>query len=335
MDIMHLRQFILFVIALQFGMLQGCASYVADQIVHPEKSLADIPAPKTFYAPLRLQNHSDCQAPCLHYVTGAPLTDDDELLPLEATFAQSPMGQTLTRAPDQQHFQGTVVLIHGYTANWSWMIGWSNYFQSLGFNTVMPDLPGHGATTIDDFSFGVRDTRYLKPLLEQLDLPRPWIVVGHSMGTIVASYLAQATDASGLLLIAPSSPLSQASVRAAQAFHPFASRLVPNRSLVAGSQQALAQLKIDDEQTDLREVLSHWSQPTMVLNASDDEVIGNEWIKALAQVRPYEYHQLTGNHAGILKPSPDAKKLVLDWLSSLTLPPTPPLAPLAPAATAQ
>lgn len=334
MDIRHLRQLILIVITLQFGMLQGCANYVANQIAHPQKSQAEIVAPEAFYAPLRLQNHTDCQAPCLHYVTGTPLTDD-KLLPLENSFALSDMGQTITLSPNEQHWQGTVILLHGYTANWSWMIGWSNYFQSLGFHTVMPDLPEHGSTSIDDFSFGVRDTSYLKPLLEQLDLPRPWIIVGHSMGTIVASYLAQATDASGLLLLAPSSPLSQASIHAAQAFHPFASRFIPESSLEAGSQRALAQLKIDDKQTDLREILSNWPQHTMVLNASDDEVIGNQWIKDLAQVRPYEYHQLTGNHADILKPTPASKKLVLDWLNGLTLQPTVPLAPLALPATAK
>ena len=333
--------------ALLASSLTGCANYVADQITHPQKSVGDIDGPSGAYVPLALQDHRDCQAPCLHYVSGKPFTAKTQTPTDNPRFSESRFADSFIFGADknahENHWHGTVILLHGYSANWSWMLGWSNYFQSLGFHTLMPDLPGHGATSIDDFSFAVRDINYLGPWLSQVNPPKPWIIVGHSMGTIAASYLANATQAKGLLLMAPSSPLEQASISAAKAFHPYLSHFVPDSSLHAGADLALSELNITDAQTDLRQLLKDWQQPTMILTAKADEVIGTDWAKQLQASLPFEFHQLPGKHAEILTPTTQSKALVLAWLQRLTLtdnttaiPKTPiAFAPKTPASKAQ
>lgn len=314
-----MRPHLYLLLALLAGSLSGCASYVAYQITHPQTSADDIDAPSAAYVPLALQDHRDCQAPCLHYVAGNPLSAAEQSANQHHRFSQSRFADSFIFSADEQRWHGTVILLHGYSANWSWMLGWSNYFQSLGFHTLMPDLPGHGSTTINDFSFAVRDINYLGPWLKRVNPPKPWIIVGHSMGSIAASYLANASQPQGLLLMAPSSPLEQASISAAKAFHPYLSKVVPDSSLHAGTDLALRELNITNQQTDLRLILKDWQQPTMVLSAAADEVIGTEWVKQLKLSLPFEYHALPGKHAQILTPTKQSKTLVRQWLQRLSL----------------
>ena len=314
---MNVRLFSLLLLML----LSGCANYVAHQIAEPQRQPSKIVASEDYYQNVDLQRHDNCQAPCIHYVSGTPWTAQppNNFAAMDIVF-----GGNTEISPAPFSVKGTVVLLHGYGANWSYMLPWSFYFQSRGFHTYMPDLPGQASTSVSDFSYGTRDVNYLKPWFLGLNAPRPLIIVGHSMGTISATYLAKALNADALVLLAPSSPLKQAAPGAARAFHPILSLLIPNSSINAGTQQALQQLKIADVDTDLRAMLAGWAQPTLVVSAAQDEVIATDWPAQLNSLQ-MQRHQRDGNHVAVLKPDSDAQQLMDNWLktalsSSMKLP---------------
>lgn len=294
-------------------LLTGCASYVANQIAEPKRHPAVIAAPLAFYRATKLQLHDDCQSPCIHYVSGNPWT---ELPPHDSEIQDNVFGGKTEISASNFQAHGTVVLLHGYGDNWSWMTPWSFYFQSRGFHTLMPDLPGQAGTTVADFSFGARDVNYLEPWLNQQQVSHPLIVVGHSMGAISATYLAKAVDAEALVLLAPSSPLAQAAPSAARAFNPLLSLLVPNASINAGTQQALRQLQIEDVDTDLRIMLNGWNKPTLVVSAQQDEVISRSWPAQLHSLQMQQYQQ-QGNHMAVLKPGKQEQQLMDTWLKTV------------------
>ncbi|MGK2904440.1 MAG: alpha/beta hydrolase [Mycobacterium sp.] len=82
-----------------------------------------------------------------------------------------------------------VVMLHGWTCDgtdWSWL---ASDFE-VDHRVVVPDLRGHGRSTrkVDNFGMEIL-AEDVAALLRNLDLERV-IVVGHSMGTVVASVLA-------------------------------------------------------------------------------------------------------------------------------------------------
>ncbi|KFZ36057.1 hypothetical protein HR45_18430 [Shewanella mangrovi] len=302
--------------------LSGCANYVAEQIAHPNRANSNVTATEAVMPKLLLAKHNDCSSPCVHYVAGKPWSLAEDELTFNLAFNINGKETKAIIVKQNSEMQGTVILLHGYSANWQWMMPWGLYFQSRGFNTLIPDMPGQGTTTIADFSYGVRDTQYLKPWLEKLNPPKPWIVVGHSMGGIAASYFAAAIDAKALALIAPSSPLPEASKSAAYAFHPFLSQLIPDSSIDAGSDQALKILRLGKADTDIRNILQNWQRPTILFTASNDGVIGNDWPAKLTGLK-FEQHQIVGNHASILQPMAESQQLMDDWLVRLLQVPQP------------
>ncbi|QSX32815.1 alpha/beta fold hydrolase [Shewanella avicenniae] len=296
--------------------LGGCAQYVANQIVHPTRASSEMANAASFMDAMLLTPHNDCANPCIHYVAGQPWTDTDPARSFELTLALNAQSKPDSIVQQQRQMQGTVILLHGYSANWTWMMPWGLYFQSRGFNTLIPDMPAHGSTSVSEFSYGVRDNHYLKPWLQQLNPPRPWIVVGHSMGAIAASYLAADIDANALVLIAPTSPLPEASKSAAYAFHPVLSQLIPDSSIDAGSEQALKILRLGKADTDIRNILHNWQRPTILFTADNDGVIGNDWPAKLTGLK-FEQHQLSATHASILQPTSTAQQLMDNWLVRL------------------
>lgn len=103
-------------------------------------------------------------------------------------------------ATDTKH--GSMLFIHG--AGGEGAI-WSNLLAKLpdGFSGVAPDLPGHHQSDGDPSS-SVKDyATVLISLLTILDLPRPLVLVGHSMGGAIALTIALSNPGliDGLVLI--------------------------------------------------------------------------------------------------------------------------------------
>jgi len=89
--------------------------------------------------------------------------------------------------------------------------GFAEYFQQLGYQTYTPALPQHfTANQANDVAgFSLKD--YLAHLEESYrKLPGDAIIVGHSMGALLAQQLAERVDPEALVLLAPAPAAGQA-----------------------------------------------------------------------------------------------------------------------------
>jgi pimeloyl-ACP methyl ester carboxylesterase len=94
----------------------------------------------------------------------------------------------------------TAVFVHGAGGGgWEWTV-WQRVFAAAGWDTLAPDLQpapdGLAATTLGDYAAQVRG--WIAPA------PRPRVLVGASLGGLLAAMAAEATDA--LVLVNPLPP---------------------------------------------------------------------------------------------------------------------------------
>ncbi|MEX2369152.1 MAG: alpha/beta hydrolase [Candidatus Paceibacterota bacterium] len=111
---------------------------------------------------------------------------------------------TSVKKTDQENAKGDVVLIHG---SWGSAKMWMTYIKQLankGWNVYAPDLRGHGesdgqiaGTTMDDYVADVHTS------VTDNDLKNP-VVIGHSMGGLVAVMYARDHSPAAVVAIDPS-----------------------------------------------------------------------------------------------------------------------------------
>ncbi|MGE3301642.1 MAG: alpha/beta hydrolase [Hyphomonadaceae bacterium] len=100
-----------------------------------------------------------------------------------------------------------VVFVHGaFCGGWAFD-SFRQPFESLGLATHAPDLPGHarGADMERLAAFGVQDYADAVVRVAQ-GLPRPPVLIGHSLGGLIAQMAAMQVECAGLILLAPSAP---------------------------------------------------------------------------------------------------------------------------------
>lgn len=101
-----------------------------------------------------------------------------------------------------------LLMIHGaYAGSWCWKDLFIPHFTEAGFDVIAPSLRGHadslGREKLDHF--GVDD--YVDDILSIMaDLPEPPILIGHSMGGLVAQRVAKQTKVAGMVLLASVAP---------------------------------------------------------------------------------------------------------------------------------
>jgi len=101
-----------------------------------------------------------------------------------------------------------LVFVHGaYCAAWCWEEHFLPYFAGQGYECLALSLRGHGGSAGHEaLSFASLED-YVADLAEVIArLPRPPVILGHSMGGAVAQRYAQANDIAGLVLLASVPP---------------------------------------------------------------------------------------------------------------------------------
>lgn len=98
-----------------------------------------------------------------------------------------------------------LVFIHGGFHGWWTWERWQPYFADLGWRTYALSLPGHaGSTPLSQSEFvslGLADyADAVRGILAWLG--EPAVLIGHSMGGIVARMVAERTDPTALVLVA-------------------------------------------------------------------------------------------------------------------------------------
>jgi pimeloyl-ACP methyl ester carboxylesterase len=101
---------------------------------------------------------------------------------------------------------GTVIVLHGLSANRRIMMYLSSEFAGHGLQVYSLDLPGHGDST-DSFSFakaGECATSAVESLIQSSGIdPKKTITVGHSMGAAIAIAMADHIPLAGTIAISP------------------------------------------------------------------------------------------------------------------------------------
>jgi len=96
-----------------------------------------------------------------------------------------------------------IVLIHGACSQPSHFDAWRAFFTSAGYPCFAPALPGHAPshmTTLRRLGFA----DYLAAMRDAVtELGRPPIVIGHSMGGLIARMLAAEGRCAAIVLVAP------------------------------------------------------------------------------------------------------------------------------------
>ncbi len=98
----------------------------------------------------------------------------------------------------------SLLLLHGLMANG---LCWTDIARALEneYDVIMPDFRGHGKSSVPDFGYRYEDhAKDIAGLVHNLGIDRP-ILIGHSMGGLVAAMVASLYPASirGLILADP------------------------------------------------------------------------------------------------------------------------------------
>lgn len=98
----------------------------------------------------------------------------------------------------------TVVMVHGaFCGGWVFE-RFREPFEAAGFTVLAPDLRGHAK---GGRVAGVSMSDYAREVADLCaSLPEPPVLIGHSMGGLVAQLAAARTEVSALVMLAPSGP---------------------------------------------------------------------------------------------------------------------------------
>ena len=176
----------------------------------------------------------------------------------------------------------SIVMVHGaFCGGWAFDL-FRPHFEAAGFEVIAPDLRGHGADASSSAVAGLSMRDYASDIAALCAaLPEPPVLLGHSMGGLVAQMVARRTPDRALVLLAPSPPWGVAATsleEAATAFGvhllgPFASgAMSPDRGLMRAfsldrlsrpdREAAVARLRPESAKA-IRETLNWWMDPFM------------------------------------------------------------------------
>jgi len=100
-----------------------------------------------------------------------------------------------------------VIMVHGaFCGGWAFD-EFRAPFEDAGHQVVAPDLPGHAAHEKGRGVAGLSMTDYVRMIVALIkSQARPPILIGHSLGGLVAQMAAARAEIAGLILLAPSAP---------------------------------------------------------------------------------------------------------------------------------
>jgi pimeloyl-ACP methyl ester carboxylesterase len=100
-----------------------------------------------------------------------------------------------------------VIMVHGaFCGGWS-LEAIARPFEAQGYKVLRPDLPGHAPGDAPSAAAGLSMIDYVRAIVGLCRTqPEPPILIGHSLGGLVAMLAASRTPVRALALLAPSAP---------------------------------------------------------------------------------------------------------------------------------
>jgi pimeloyl-ACP methyl ester carboxylesterase len=188
----------------------------------------------------------------------------------------------MTRDARDEGIMTTIVLVHGaFCGGWAFE-SFRAAFEAAGMRVLAPDLRGHGEADGADRVIGVSMSDYARDVASLCDAQaEPPVLVGHSLGGLVAQLAARQTKLKALALLAPSPPWGVAgstleeaiTAFGVQMLGPFSSGAVdPDPDLMrryslermppAGREAVIARMHAESALA-LRQTLNWWLDPFM------------------------------------------------------------------------
>ena len=175
-----------------------------------------------------------------------------------------------------------IVMVHGaFVGGWSFE-RFRTPFQAAGHRVLTPDLRGHGAHEPHEAVIGLSVSDYADDIVALCrNLEAPPILVGHSMGGLVAQLAARKVKPRALVLLAPSPPWGVGGWSLDEAMTAFGAQMVsllsngavpPGREMMrryslprmsaAEAAPILARMRPESARA-VRETLNWWLDPFM------------------------------------------------------------------------
>lgn len=222
---------------------------------------------------------------CLSYLIAGPLTSSQRLrydVQMLSGGRADRVRLELNRESISAPLHGTVLLLHGFRASKEFMANTALYFRFLGFDVLVPDLPGHGESD-GSFGFGVKDSGPLSELLDSRVVMQPLYVLGNSMGALAATHLAAARqDIRGLILQAPMPVFDEAVMRYIENDSPLLAKCLTERAIRSGAREALMRAGIQLAQTDIKPRIAALPMNVLVLASPEDPIAPFENFESLS-----------------------------------------------------
>lgn len=119
-----------------------------------------------------------------------------------------------------------IVMVHGaFVGGWSFEL-FRQPFEAAGHEVLAPDLRGHAAGEPADAVIGLSVLDYARDVAELCrSLPETPILIGHSMGGLVAQLAARRVPLKALVLLAPSPPWGLTGWSLEEAFTAFGAHM--------------------------------------------------------------------------------------------------------------
>jgi pimeloyl-ACP methyl ester carboxylesterase len=99
-----------------------------------------------------------------------------------------------------------LLFIHGSMAQPAHFEPWATYFRAAGYRCAVPALPGHAPSDLKIIA-RAKFADYVEAMADAVAaLPAPPVLIGYSMGGLIAQRLAMTHELAGLVLVASATP---------------------------------------------------------------------------------------------------------------------------------
>ena len=201
----------------------------------------------------------------------------------------------------------TLLLIHGAFSNPGHFAGWARLFGDAGFDCRVPALPDHDPEDTRRVAGCTMET-YLAHLRSEVEeLPEPPVLIGHSMGGLLAQQLASVGPCAALVCVASAPPwMLTAQARALPHLLPLMPRILggrafrpPDRSLRAlalhdlseAERAALAPSFVHESGKAYRQMIlgaarlpgRRFRGPVLCVSGGEDRIISRRTSKRIAR----------------------------------------------------